>query len=76
MRSSAEPSSWADLVNAVDRQRKHLPWDPSEVQPVQRVSLYQVSLTRFLFFCLCSFARREKDKKEILILLQWNIVIQ
>lgn len=39
-----ESSSWADLVRKVDQERKQLPWDPKTTEPVQRVSLYHVSL--------------------------------
>ncbi len=42
--ASAEPSSWAELVRSVDQSRKTLPWDPSATEPVQRVSLYHVSI--------------------------------
>lgn len=40
-----EPSSWAEYVQAVDHDRKTLPWDPEKVAPVQRVSRYHVSST-------------------------------
>jgi len=41
--TSAEPSSWAEYVRSVDKDRKKLPWDPNSVEPVKRVSLYHVS---------------------------------
>ncbi len=45
-----ESSSWADLVRKVDQERKQLPWDPKTTEPVQRVSLYHVSLAGK---CIC-----------------------
>jgi hypothetical protein len=52
-----EPSSWADMVKQVDRERKTLPWDSNSTQPVERVSLYHVSLnpvhvSEFTNFCV------------------------
>jgi hypothetical protein len=44
-----EPSSWADMVKQVDRERKTLPWDSNSTQPVERVSLYHVSVIYCMF---------------------------
>lgn len=37
-----EPQSWADMVRTIDKERKHLPWDPNTTKPVERVSNYHV----------------------------------
>jgi hypothetical protein len=42
-KSKEEPNNWVELIQNVNHDRKHLPWDPEKVQPVQRVSLYHVS---------------------------------
>ncbi len=40
-----EVNSWAELVRSVDHSRKNLPWDPTKTEPVQRASMYEVSLS-------------------------------
>eukprot|EP01031_Cornospumella_fuschlensis_P033409 gene33409-40416_t len=38
--SHGEASSWSEMVKSIDKERKVLPWDPTKVAPVERVSKY------------------------------------
>ena len=48
--SVANAGSWAEMVQAIDKERKRLPWNPIEAEPVVRTDLVEVRiLLRFVF---------------------------
>lgn len=50
--TSTEPSSWAEMVQGIDHSRKNLPWDSTKVEPVKRISTYEVSIYIIIFIIL------------------------
>lgn len=35
-------STWSEMIRAIEREKKSLPWNPSDVQPVKKIDLYEV----------------------------------
>ena len=37
-----QKNSWAEMVKSIERNKRELSWNPAEIPPVQRVSLFEV----------------------------------
>lgn len=42
MGGESEPSSWAEMVQGIERDKRSLGWNPGDVKPVERVNRCEV----------------------------------
>ena len=42
-----QKNSWAEMVKSIERNKRELSWNPAEIPPVQRVSLFEVRTNNY-----------------------------